>query len=286
LFSVFYIAIALRVRIIFRLRNKGAVLPFHHQHILAEMVQRYIEGYRPNGNGACYNFSSMKGQTKVSRHGLHYYSSRVTLVMASRNRELIDHFINNLFGVNLIEVGNLILSPESAEIEQIPPMNEASKYICLSPLIIAVPGSGVEPKEFVMPDTDLFSDLLYDSTMFRMEKSGLYTSEEITSFFRFQILPDKDYIEKINKESKKFARIYTIYQQGKKVEVRGYTMPFALYAHPAVQEFVFINGLGECNEHGYGMLDLANTDPAERSEIYRVNGAKNMQTANSLSQRN
>ncbi|WP_422005032.1 hypothetical protein [Roseivirga pacifica] len=75
----------MRVRIIFKLLNKGAHLPFHHQHILAQ----YLKGVLLEGGESEYaeysffNFSALKGQTKVSRSGLHYYSNLVTLVVSS-----------------------------------------------------------------------------------------------------------------------------------------------------------------------------------------------------------
>ncbi|MFT6828816.1 MAG: CRISPR-associated endoribonuclease Cas6, partial [Roseivirga sp.] len=67
----------MRVRIIFKLKNRGAVLPFHHQHILAQ----FIKGVIVNGKNEnfidfpYYSFSGLKGQTKVSRTGLNYFSN-------------------------------------------------------------------------------------------------------------------------------------------------------------------------------------------------------------------
>lgn len=246
-------------------------MPFHHQHLLSALVRDFTEGYRPRQENIelFFNFSGIKGQTRVSRHGLNYFSSRVTLVFACLDKGLAHHFITNLFKQNLIEIGELILSPESVDMEEMPDFQEEMKYICLSPLVITPADEDGNSKEFVMPDSDFFSDLLYDCTMNRMERSGLFSAEEITSFYKFQFIPDKDYLSKIHQESKKFARIYAVFdKQETKLEVRGYTLPFALYAHPKVQEFVFTCGLGEVTPEGYGMLDLANIDPVTRSSSY------------------
>lgn len=262
----------LRTRIIFKLRNKGGLLPFHHQHLLAAMIEDLTSGSKASGVESCefYNFSGIKGQTKVSRNGLQYFSSRVTLVFSCMSKSFTDYFLQQLFSNRLIEVGGLILSPESVECEQAPEFSEKMKYICLSPLVCTLysEGQAGAAKEFIMPDTDQFSDLLYESTMNRIERSGLFTAEEIASFFRFQIVPDQYYLSKIAKESKKFARIYSLPNHQGKIEVRGYTMPFSLYADPKVQEFVFFCGLGEATTAGYGMIDLANTDPTLRSVPY------------------
>ncbi|WP_448520239.1 CRISPR-associated endoribonuclease Cas6 [Rhodoflexus sp.] len=264
----------LRTRIIFKLRNKGGVLPFHHQHLLAAMIKDLTAGMDGGDRVAFeyYNFSGIKGQTKVSRNGLQYFSSRVTLVFACIDQEFTDYFLQQLFSNQFIEVGGLILSPEMVEREHTPNFSEVMKYICLSPLVCTMQADNeMGVKEFIMPDTDQFSDLLYESTMNRIERSGLFTPEQMASFFKFQIVPDHYYLSKVTKEAKKFARIYTLFHQQTKIEVRGYTMPFSLYADPKVQEFVFFCGLGEATTAGYGMLDLANTDPTLRSIPYELN---------------
>jgi CRISPR-associated endoribonuclease Cas6 len=267
-------ALTLRARIIFRLRNKGAVLPFHHQHILTALIQDFTKDFvQSNGKQEVfYNFSGLKGQTRVSRHGLNYYSSRVTLVLSSPHKHFIDFFVRNLFSQQLIEVGSLILAPETVEMEQPPKFEEEVKYLSISPIVLSVGGDDSPGKEFILPESDAFSDLLYDSTMSRMERSGMFSPEEIAKFYKFQIIPDTAYIQKINTESKKFARIYGIYEKENKMEVRGYTIPFALYAHPTVQQFVFECGMGEATHHGYGMVDLAHSDPTARATPYDLTG--------------
>ncbi|MCS6968557.1 MAG: CRISPR-associated endoribonuclease Cas6 [Cytophagales bacterium] len=263
----------LRVRIIFKLRNKGGILPFHHQHLLASMVSDLTSDIADKGGQKCqfYNFSGIKGQTKVTRHGLQYFSNRVTLVFTCLEQHFTDYFLQQLFRNQFVELGGLILSPEFVEREESPEFSEQMKYVCLSPLICTLQSSKqFNPKDFIMPDTDQFSDLLYESTMNRLERSGLFSPEEIASFYRFQIVPDQYYLSKLSKESKKFARIYSLSSQDGKIEVRGYTMPFVLYAHPEVQRFVFFCGLGEATTAGYGMVDIANSDPTLRSMPYEL----------------
>jgi CRISPR-associated endoribonuclease Cas6 len=221
-----------------------------------------------------YNFSGLKGQTRVSRRGLHYYSSRVTLVFSSLDKEMIDYFLTNIFKNNLLEIGELVVSPEAIEEEKLPQFYNPNKYICISPLVLLnILDEDMSSKDFILPDSDQFSDFLYESTMYRMEHSGLFSSEEIASFYQFQVIPDMQYIEKLKKESKKFARIYALYDdytQDPSAEVRGYTFPFSLYAHPQVHDFIFNCGFGEATMEGYGMLDIANEDPLVRCVPYRV----------------
>jgi CRISPR-associated endoribonuclease Cas6 len=260
----------LRVRIIFGLTNKGASVPFHHQFLLSNLVNSLIE--KENSafqNFDLYNFSGLKGQTKVGKEGLHFYSNKVTLVFSSPNEEFLSFFIKALFKNQQLEIGKLLLVPLNVEKEAPANLTGEVKYICISPLVVISPlDPAIDPKRFLSPLTDEFSDMLYESTMFRMEKSGMYTTEEISSFFKFQIVPDKVYLDKIRQEEKKFARIFPAFENNEKYEVRGYTFPFTLYADPKVQQFMFDCGMGVFTHKGFGMLDIANVDPNQRTTPY------------------
>jgi CRISPR-associated endoribonuclease Cas6 len=263
----------LRIRIIFILKNKGGYVPFHHQFLLAQLIKGILlkGGKEEYFTYNKYNFSGLKGQIKISRNGLHYYSSRITLVFSCLNKDFLDYFIKNLFDFPQIEVGNLILIPESVEEEEIPKLENEIKFVCISPLVLLSPKfNDTEGKKFISPDTDEFSDLLYESTLKRMEKSKLFPPEKLQSFYKFQAVPDLVYLQKIRENQKKFARIYPLYDMDVKYEIRGYTFPFTLYAAPEVQNFVFLLGMGEFTFKGFGMLDLANIDPTQRTKTYKV----------------
>lgn len=124
-----------------------------------------------------------------------------------------------------------------------------------------------------MPDADEFSDLLYDSTIARMEKTGRYTTEQLASFYKFQVMPDMDYINRLQQSNKKFARIYPLFDQDVRYEVRGYTFPFKLFAAPEVQQFIFECGLGYFSHKGFGMLDIAQNEPVKRMIYQELNFA-------------
>jgi len=212
-----------------------------------------------------YNFSGLKGQTQVSRKGLHFYSNKVTLVFSCSNAAFVEYFLDNLFSIEEFELGTLKLSPELVEKEEPVTFDETTKYICISPIILKKPNfNDPGSKNFINPEEDVFSDLIYESTMRRMEKFGAFSTNDIDSFYKFQLAPDKDYLHKLYQRKKKFARVYPVYDKDVKYEVRGYTFPFTLYAHPKVQEFIFTNGMGAFGHKGFGMLDIANSDPSKR----------------------
>jgi len=212
-----------------------------------------------------FNFSGLKGQTKISRKGLHYYSSKVTLVFACVDREFLNYFIAQLFEQKDIMLGSLHLVPDSVEDELPVDIHGETRFLCISP-IVPVPASfnGDEGKKFITPESDEFSDLLYDSTLARMEATGKYSAETLAAFYKFQIAPDPGYLQRLQASHKKFARIYPLYDNDVKFEIRGYTFPFTLYADPEVQRFVYENGLGFFCHKGFGMLDVANNDTIRR----------------------
>lgn len=166
-----------------------------------------------------------------------------------------------------IMVGNLQLSPESFEAEEPVTVSSETKFLCISPIVL-LPAlfNDESSKRFIAPGTDEFSDLLYDSTISRMEASGKYSAEALASFYKFQLVADQDYLHRLQESHKKFARIYPLYDNDVRFEIRGYTFPFKLYAATEVQQFIYENGLGHYTAKGFGMLDLANNDAIQRQE--------------------
>jgi len=220
-----------------------------------------------------FNFSALKGQTKASRKGLHFFSSRVTLVVSSMHDDFINYFLASLFKQSKVTVGGLTLVPEKVEKESIELVKEHDTFICLSPIILHKPilGNG-ESIRFINPESDEFSDKLYDITMQMLENIGGYSSEDMVRFNKFQLVPDSEYLEKLLANNKKYCRVFSVYDQDIKYEVRGYTFPFELYAEPEVKQQIFIHGLGELPHKGFGMIDLANQDPNSRTEEYPIPG--------------
>jgi CRISPR-associated endoribonuclease Cas6 len=256
-----------RIRIVFTLKNKGAYVPFHHQFLLAQTVKGLIVA----GKSAAYqqfthfNFSGLKGQTKISRKGLHFYSSRVTLVFSTSDKGFLDYFLGVLFEQKELVIGTLQLSPVVVEQEEPVSVSESVKFLCISPIVTVEAAFNDEAgKRFINPETDEFSDLLYEATIAQMQSSGKFTAAQMAEFYKFQLVPDKDYLNRIQASHKKFARIYPLYDADIKYEVRGYTFPFTLFAPPAVQQFVYEHGLGYFSHKGFGMLDMANHNPIKK----------------------
>lgn len=218
-----------------------------------------------------FNFSGLKGQTKSSRKGLHYYSNRVTLIVASRNVDFLNYLMVNMFKMKRLEVGSLVLVPERVEIEKMPDLSNYEKFICLSPILLYEPSLTDERvTQFLDPETDEFSDRLYDLAMQHVENLALFDSETMATFNQFQISPDKEYLAKLDENNKKYSRVYPTYDQDIKFDVRGYTFPFYFYCAAELKEVIFLDGLGALSHKGFGMIDLANEDPNDRVEPYEI----------------
>jgi CRISPR-associated endoribonuclease Cas6 len=262
-----------RARVIFSVENIGASIPFHHQFLLSRIVKEMIVLDPVFSGFKSYSFSGVKGQTKVGRDGLQILSNKITIVFSSVSKEFIHFLINKIFTYKKIEIATLRVRPDSVEIEEIPLFIDGkSKYLCLSPVVFTNPKQpSIDTKRFVPPSTDEFSDLIYESTMANMEASGLYSAEELAKYFKFQIVPDPDYMEKIKEEEKKIARIYNVYMNDAKYEVRGYTIPFTLFAEPEVHKFIFNVGIGAIVNEGFGMLDIPTTELKRGSKPFLFN---------------
>jgi len=263
----------MRARFIFDLVSKGAELPYHHQYLITEFLTPYIQHYLKSSkepSGIYYNFSALKGQTAIGKEGLRFYSNKVSLVFSSNDEALVASVIHQLFNEKEVTLGKLVLHPICVDQEIPVTFATEMKYICLSPIALIRPEENpIDARRFIHPSYDTFSDALYESTMNRMERAGA-TAEELGQYFQFQLIPDKEYLNRIKDSEKKFARNYPVFIHNEKNEVRGYTFPFTFYAHPKVQEFIFHCGFGVFTEMGFGMLDIANTDLHLRTIPYPI----------------
>lgn len=261
----------MRVRITFNVNNRGGLVPFHHQYLLAQVIKGLLitAGNEKFREYPFYSFSGVKGQTKVSKSGLQFNSRKVTIVISSASAEFVEHLVDLVFQQDQITVGNLSVSPEVADEELPVNLETGAKYVCISPLVLVSPKfNSDEGKRFIDPRSDEFSDLLYECTIKKMTDYGIDINK-IPDAQKFQVIPDEHYIQKIRASNKKFARIYPLYDQDVKYEVRGYTFPFTLYAAQEIQDFIFTCGAGAFCSKGFGMLDVANSDPTKRTVVYR-----------------
>ncbi len=252
----------MRVRLIFKNKDKGASVPFHHQYYLFRFFKGLIKIYGDESytEFSHYNFSGLKGQTTVSKSGLHFYSSKITIVFSSQDKQFIDSIIEVLFSLPEIKLNGLCIIPHSVEMEPEIEFSEEMKYICISPLILLRPEFSDDlAKRFIHPQSEEFKDLLVQSIT---QKTDISLGND------FDFRPDEEYLKKLEVAGKKYSRVYPLFDQDIPYEVRGYTFPFILTAPIEIHQFLFECGLGLFSEKGFGMLDLATVIPGSKTVPY------------------
>ena|ERR1035437_4585277 len=248
----------MRIKISFlRTFKSSNSLPLHHQNTLYRCLNEYMPS-KPD-NKTLITFSTIKGTSSVANGYISYLSTKVSLVISSNNDEYLRSMVDNIFSQMTIRIGKMELYPKQKNVVVMPEFKTMMKYVCISPVIIIDPGK--EPnraEEIVEPSSQEFSDILFNSTIARMEAAG-YTEEELRNFEAFEAIPDPEYLKKVIENQKRIARLYRTLDEQK---IIGYLLPFTLHAHPKVHEFICNCGLGLFTNQGYGMIDVVPEIPA------------------------
>ena len=253
----------MRVRIIFENIDRGTAVPFHHQYHLYRLFRGIIRKCNDVeiAEFKDFNFSGLKGQTKVSKNGLHFYSNKITIVFSCSNKDFLDSVIEQIFSFEILKVRNLQLRPLTVEMEPEIQFDEEMDFICISPMILLETELFDDSaKEFIHPQSSQFAQKLKETLQNRFP--------EYKDSMDFTFDPDAEYIDRIESKGKKYSRIYPLYDQDVPYEVRGYTFPFTLKAPVEVQRYLYNHGLGLYCEKGFGMLDLANVEPGAKTVTY------------------
>ncbi len=242
----------MRVKISFlRDQMSANTIPLHHQSLIADSLNQILEV--TGGDKTQFNFSSLKGTSKIQNGFMRFLSSKVTLVLSSRNAEQLEQLVAKVFEAPYFAVGKMNLMPRSHEFIADPEFATKMRYLCISPLILVDPHNDPDKSQVTIdPTSQEFSDVLYEQTLDRMEKAG-FSEADLNNFAEFDVQPDHEYVQKLNETGKKFARYYRATDGS---TMMGYLLPFTLHAHPDVQKFIWESGVGALTDQGYGMVDL------------------------------
>ncbi len=259
----------MRIRITFNVQNRGGLVPFHHQNHIATFLRKVMDHSDEFDSDSFlfFSFSGLKGQTRLGRQGLRYNSRKVTIVISSPNGGFITNLSRAILLEESLQIGDLIICPEIADEESSFDFESEAKFLCISPMVLEEGVSGTAQLSTIDPASNEFSDRLYEYTLARMESFGIDT-ESITNIHKFQLIPDADYMQRMKDQNKVYSRTYELKKDGESSEIRGYTFPFTLFAAPEVLQFIYECGIGLYCSDGFGMLDLANSDPTKRTTTY------------------
>jgi CRISPR-associated endoribonuclease Cas6 len=242
----------MRIKISFvRDQNSSNSIPLHHQKLLSSALHERVSSF--SLEPLPFNFSSIKGTSRIQNGYMRFLSTKVTMVISAADADFCNKIVDEIFSRPYLTIGKLNIMPRFKEIIADPPITKRMRYICISPLILFDPKiDQAKAQELINPNTKEFADALYNVVMDQMEKAG-YTEEQLAQYAEFESQPDKEYVEKVQDSGKKFARFYKC-SEG--FTMLGYLLPFTLYAHPDVHDFIWKNGIGVLNNEGYGMVDV------------------------------
>lgn len=86
----------MRIKISFlRDQMSANTIPLHHQTLLAESLYAIIDSF--GGERSTFNFSSLKGTSKIQNGFMRFLSSKVTLVVSSRNVQMLEQMVSKIF---------------------------------------------------------------------------------------------------------------------------------------------------------------------------------------------
>ena len=242
----------MRVKISFSKDNSASSsIPLHHQKLLSATLHELASSF--SLDPVPFNFSSLKGTSRIQNGFMKFLSTKVTMVLSSSDEAFLNKLIDEIFSRPYITIGKMNLIAKGQDLIPDPAFQQRMRYLCISPVVLVDPSVNSEKaQETINPVSNLFSDALYNSTLDRMEQAG-YSEAQLASYAEFEIRPDREYMEKINDSGKKFARFY---KSNAGNTMMGYLLPFTLHAHTDVHRFIWQNGLGVLTNEGYGMLDL------------------------------
>lgn len=249
----------MKVKIILNKQSKYGLVPFNHLNELYNLILNIIENkysvfepiIQPYAKSAkeftLFTFSGIKGFSKVENNALNFQSKKLSWVISSPVDGFVDKLLDELFRMSVIKVGDILINPIQTEMIPAPNFHKAIKYLALSPLVLQKEEQNAYP-----PDSETFSDKLFETTIRRMIQ--FYgDSLPYNHMTEFQFIPDREYTERMKNQKKEIVRDYDTVKYGK---VKTYLMPFVLYAHPKIHEFVWDTGIGDITEEGFGGVDV------------------------------
>lgn len=249
----------MKVKIILNKQSKYGLVPFNHLNELYNLILSIIENkssifepiLKPYAKTikdfTLFTFSGIKGFSKVENNALNFQSKKLSWVISSPVEGFVDKILDELFRMPVIKVGDILVNPIQTEVIPAPSFHKAIKYLSLSPLILQK-----DDHNIYSPESETFSDKLFETTIRRMiEFYG--DSLPYNHMTEFQFIPDKEYLERMKNQKKEVVRDYDTVKYGK---VKTYLMPFVLYAHPKIHEFVWDTGIGDVTEEGFGGVDV------------------------------
>ena len=124
----------MRIKISFlKVHGSSGTVPLHHQKIISAFMDEVIREMPISS--PFYNFSSLKGTSKVQNGQIRFLSSKVSLVLSAPDKEFAEEWVRRIFERRLVSFAKLTLVPKASEVIPDPDFNQVMKYVCISPMV-------------------------------------------------------------------------------------------------------------------------------------------------------
>jgi CRISPR-associated endoribonuclease Cas6 len=70
-------------------KNNDGAIPLHHQKLISHVIRDILSDFP--GHPVLYNFSTLKGTSKVQTGQIRFHSSKVSLVFSSVDDKITEH---------------------------------------------------------------------------------------------------------------------------------------------------------------------------------------------------
>ena len=244
--NTFSIEIDMRIKISFlKVHGSSGTVPLHHQKIISAFMDEIIRELPVTSD--FYNFSSLKGTSKVQSGQIRFLSSKVSLVV-STSQWVYGRLGKKNLRQKIGEFAKLTLVPKSMISSLIRNSNPQMKYVCISPMIPQQPF----PDGWVVLFLNRWIQEATSFQIFLWCRSGLHgkkpdsrknKSAACGNLKSFLIL---DTFRKFLRHTK----VCTVLKNNNNQTMYGYLLPFTLHAHPQVQKFIWECGIEKLHHPG------------------------------------
>src|SRR5437870_4595521 len=128
----------MRIKISF-LRDQASSnsIPLHHQKLLSTALHEIANAV--STEPAAFNFSSIKGTSRIQNGFMKFLSTKVTLVLSAPDVNFLQKFIDEIFTRPFITIGKMNLIPKHKEVIKDPDFQKRMRYLCISPIVLLDP---------------------------------------------------------------------------------------------------------------------------------------------------
>ena len=247
--------------------DRPTTIPIDHLHELQALIYRFLDrsspefarflherGYASSLSTDNRRFKSFvfcglrveKSRRRLQNSELTILPGTVDWFLSSPNEEFLRHLVTGLLcRGETVRVAGATFEIVAATTLPFPEFREREEYVCLSPIVAAVPLLEGGTRYLLPSDGAAFSEAVRANLL---QKYAVLRGEPPTETeFRLEFLPK--FMDDPSRQTTKLTDF-------KGTKIKGAFAPFALTTSPELHRFAHDTGLGEKNSCGFGMIEV------------------------------